>query len=121
MRAAFPGVALLAAVLVLAGGCGGGGGTKKASGGGRTAEVSMKGLRFHPASMTVHVGQTIVWANDDSVDHNVTATSGGSFHSRAFGQGGTFRFTPSRAGTVRYVCTLHPGMTGSLTVVPGRA
>jgi plastocyanin len=119
MRAAYPGVALLAAVLVLMGGCGGGG-AKKASGGAHTVTVSMKGLRFHPASVTVHPGQTVVWTNDDSVDHNVTATSGASFHSRAFGQGGTFRITPNKIGTVRYVCTLHPGMTGSLTVVPGR-
>ncbi len=121
MRAArLPGLALLAAVLVLTGGCGGGGGAKKSSGGGRIVAVSMKGLRFHPASSTVHVGQTVVWTNDDAVDHNVTATAGGTFHSRAFGPSATYRFAPRKAGTIRYVCTLHPGMNGSLTVVPAR-
>src|SRR5437588_10788383 len=101
--------ASLAAALVLLGGCGGGG-HKASPAAGSSVAVSMQGLRFHPAAVTVHPGQTVVWTNNDSVDHNVTATSGASFHSRAFGQGNTFRFTASRAGTVKYVCTLHPGM-----------
>ena len=97
-----------------AAGCGGGGGS---GGGGNGAPVvSMKSLRFHPATMTVRVGQTVTWRNDDTVDHNVTATKGAQFHSRAFGGGGTYRFKPASAGTVDYVCTLHPGMEGKLVV-----
>jgi plastocyanin len=76
----------------------------------------MQGLRFHPDRLTVHVGQPVVWTNNDTVDHNVTATSGASFHTRAFGSGRTFRFAPTRPGTIRYVCTLHPGMAGAITV-----
>jgi plastocyanin len=64
----------------------------------------------------VKVGETVTWTNDDTVDHNVTAKSGAHFASRAFGSGGTYRFTPKRAGTVNYVCTLHPGMTGRIVV-----
>jgi plastocyanin len=79
----------------------------------------MKGLRFHPATISVRVGQTVSWRNDDTVDHNVTATKGAKFHSRAFGAGGTYAFKPSRAGTVDYVCTLHPGMEGPLLVRAG--
>ena len=76
----------------------------------------MQGLRFHPAEISVTVGKTVTWRNDDSVDHNVTAVSGGRFHSRAFGGGNTFSFTPARPGVVKYVCTLHPGMKGTLLV-----
>jgi plastocyanin len=76
----------------------------------------MKGLRFHPPTLAVRVGQAVTWRNDESVDHNVTATKGAAFHSRAFGQGRTYRFTPTRAGVVDYVCTLHPGMEGTLLV-----
>jgi plastocyanin len=46
----------------------------------------------------------------------VTAKSGASFHSDNFGQGGTYEFTPKKAGTIKYTCTLHPGMDGTLTV-----
>ena len=106
---------LVAAVaLGLLAGCGGGGG-HKAAGGGSTS-VSMQGLRFHPSAATVRVGKPVVWTNNDSVDHNVTATSGASFKTRAFGNGQTFRFVPTKPGTIRYVCTLHPGMNGVLTV-----
>jgi plastocyanin len=110
---------MVAAVLVLSGGCGGGNGSSHsgASGGGGGAVVSMHSLRFDPSAVTVRVGQAVVWTNNDAVDHNVTATSGASFHSRAFGPGQTFRFVATRPGTVRYVCTLHPGMMGSLTVL----
>jgi plastocyanin len=114
-----PAICAIAAVLVLAGGCGGGGGNKASSGGGNTVPVSMQGLRFHPTAVSVKTGQTVVWTNDDSVDHNVTATSGGTFHSLAFGHGGTYRFVAKRAGTVKYVCTLHPGMVGSIKVTSG--
>jgi plastocyanin len=76
----------------------------------------MKDLRFHPATLSGPVGRTVTWRNDDTVDHNVTATKGGRFHSRAFGAGGTYRFTPERTGVVDYVCTLHPGMNGTLLV-----
>jgi plastocyanin len=64
----------------------------------------------------VKVGQKIEWTNDDSVPHNVTAQSGASFQSKTFGQGGTYSFTPKKAGTIQYVCTIHPGMNGTLTV-----
>jgi plastocyanin len=76
----------------------------------------MKGLRFHPPTLSVRVGQAVTWRNDDSVDHNVTAVKGARFHSRAFGSGGRYAFTPTKAGLVDYVCTLHPGMKGTLLV-----
>jgi plastocyanin len=103
----------LTAALVLPG-CGGGGG----SGGGddREPTVSMKGLRFHPATLSVRVGDRVTWTNDEAVDHNVTATRGARFHSRAFGSGKTYSFTAKRPGLVKYVCTLHPGMEGTLRV-----
>jgi plastocyanin len=78
--------------------------------------ISMKGLRFHPASTTVRVGQKVTWTNDDNVDHNVTSTHGAKFMSRAFGHAHTFAFTPRKPGTVSYVCTLHPGMVAKLVV-----
>src|SRR3954462_2455804 len=78
--------------------------------------ISMKGLRFHPASTTVRVGQKVTWTNDDNVDHNVTSTHGAKFMSRAFGHAHTYAFTPRKPGTVSYVCTLHPGMVAKLVV-----
>jgi plastocyanin len=115
----------LCAVLALAAvGCGGGnddgGGStatsssSAASGGG--VQIKMQNIQFSPKATTVKVGQKVTWTNDDNTDHNVTADSGADFKSKDFGNGATFEFTPDKAGTVKYECTIHPGMTATLNV-----
>jgi plastocyanin len=84
-----------------------------ASGGGKTVTIDMKNIQFNPSTATVKVGQTVKWVNQDSAPHNVT---GGPLHSKTFGQGGSFTFTPKKAETISYVCTIHPNMTAKLTV-----
>jgi plastocyanin len=126
---------LLLACLALAGvGCGssdddngGGGGDSSqpaettddsgggASGGGGNA-ISMKNIQFDPKETTVKVGDKVTWTNDDDVDHNVVAREGADFSSDTFGKGGTYSFTPTKAGKIEYTCTLHPGMDGELEV-----
>jgi len=103
------------------GGGGGGGATQTETqtgggGGGGAVAVKMQNIAFDPGTVTVKVGQKVTWTNADSVDHNVVAQSGASFSSDNFGQGGTFSFTPTKAGTIDYVCTLHPGMDGKIVV-----
>jgi plastocyanin len=90
--------------------------TPAASSSGGAVAIKMQNIAFDPKSVSVKVGQKVTWTNDDTVAHNVTATSGGDFKSKDFNQGGTFSFTPTKAGTVKYVCTLHPGMEATLTV-----
>ena len=121
-------LALCAVGALAAAGCGGsddGGSTSSApastsssssasSGGG--VAIKMQNIAFDPKAVTVKVGQKITWTNDDSTDHNVTADSGADFKSDNFGKGGTFGFTPEKAGTIKYECTIHPGMTATLTV-----
>jgi plastocyanin len=110
---------LLAAGLLA--GCGGGGGNGTASespppaeGGG--VQVAMEGIAFAPEEVEVRVGQTVTWTNNDEVMHDVIA-SDGEFESELFGEGGTYSFTPTEPGTIDYVCSIHPTMTASLTVV----
>ena len=108
----------LVLVAVALAGCGGGADRPAGKTPHRAAPgaVSMKNLRFAPRELRVKVGRAVTWRNNDSVDHNVTATGGAHFASRAFGEGGSYRFTPRQAGTIAYVCTLHPGMRGRLLV-----
>jgi plastocyanin len=115
-----------ALVALAAAGCGGGndGGssssssssTPAASSSGGGVAIKMQNIQFAPKDVTVKVGQKVTWTNDDTVDHNVTAQSGADFKSKDFGNGATFSFTPDKAGTIKYVCTIHPGMTATLTV-----
>jgi plastocyanin len=76
-------------------------------------EVVLKGLRFHPSTVTVNPGESVTWVwQDGGVEHNVT---GGSFHSRTQAHGSfTVRFT--HAGTFSYRCTVHEGMVGKVIV-----
>jgi plastocyanin len=98
------------------GGAGAGSTSTAPSSGGGDVAVTMQNIAFDPKSTTVKVGQKITWTNDDSTDHNVTADSGADFKSKDFGKDGTFSFTPDKAGTIKYECTLHPGMTATITV-----
>ena len=79
--------------------------------------VKMQSISYQPKSLTVRVGQRITWVNDDDVLHDVVSTSGESVRSELFSKGKSFSFTPTRAGTITYVCTIHPGMDGTVTVV----
>jgi len=81
--------------------------------GGKTVVITMKNIAFNPNSVTVKVGQKVEWKNEDSAPHNVT---GGPLHSQTFGNGGSFSYTPTKAGKISYVCTVHPGMTATLNV-----
>jgi len=86
-----------------------------AAAGGAVA-VKMQNIQFSPKSVTAKVGQTVKWTNDDSVDHNVIATSGATFKSSIVPAGSTYSFKATKAGTIQYVCTIHPGMAGTLVV-----
>jgi plastocyanin len=123
MRRLLPLLAMLALALAVAG-CGGddngsdggSGTTTQSSAAGGGVEVKLQNIQFSPKETTVKVGQKVTWVNEDSTDHDVTADSGADFKSDTFGNGATFEFTPDKAGTIRYECTIHPGMTGTLTV-----
>jgi len=83
------------------------------SGGGSAVVITMKNIQFNPTSKTVKVGTPVKWVNEDTVPHNV---EGGPLHSSTFGEGGSYEFTPKKAETISYVCTIHPNMKATLTV-----
>jgi plastocyanin len=96
----------------------GGGGDDDAGGGGGGggSEVSMEGIAFEPAEVTVAVGDTVTWTNNDSVAHDVTADSFSSGEPGGMAGGDTFEHTFEEAGSFDYVCTVHPGMDGTVVV-----
>jgi plastocyanin len=84
---------------------------------GDTVAIGMKDIQFVPKEATVKVGQKVVWTNQESVQHDVRALKGAKFQSELFGEGGTYEWTPTKAGTLEYDCSVHPGMVGTLTIV----
>ena len=71
---------------------------------------------YDPAQLNVKVGQSVTWTNTGAVAHTVTADDGTSFDSGSVEPGGTFKLSPSSAGTFAYHCTFHPWMKGTLSV-----
>ena len=79
--------------------------------------VSIKDMSYSPATITVKVGTTVKWTNSDAYSmHTVTSDDGTTFKSGNIVAGSSFSFTPTTTGTFLYHCTLHGGMTGTLTV-----
>ncbi|HEY1360205.1 MAG TPA: plastocyanin/azurin family copper-binding protein [Thermoleophilaceae bacterium] len=107
------------------GGGGGGGGSasttkqpKSGSGGAtaKNASVTMQNIQFNPKTVSVPVGGTVKWTNDDSVGHDVTGTGFKSGSSGGLSNGDTFSHKFAKAGTFKYRCTVHPGMEGTVVV-----
>ena len=84
-------------------------GTPGAAGG----TVKMAGLAFAPGSLTVAKGATVVFVNDDTAPHTVTARSGG-VDSGVIDPGRQFSLTVSDG--FDYFCSIHPSMTAKIVV-----
>jgi plastocyanin len=83
-------------------------------------QVNMvSGNEFQPRQVAVAVGETVTWTNVDSVPHNAVAKEGEGPKSELLPKGGKYSFTPDSPGEIRYVCTIHPGMEGTLSVRGG--
>ena len=84
-----------------------------ANGAPAAATIVLKNIAFNPKDVTIKVGDTVEWKwNDGAVQHNV---SGPDFKSQVQNKG-TYRHTFTAPGEVKYECTLHPGMTGTVEV-----
>jgi Cytochrome P460/Cupredoxin-like domain len=72
---------------------------------------------YVPGTITVPVGTTITWRNDDQVKHTVTAVDQ-TFTSGLVSQGASFSRRFSVAGTYNYFCAIHLRMKGTVVVQP---
>ncbi len=76
---------------------------------------------FLPYEVSINVGDTVTWLNDDTAAHTVTsgtAADGPSdvFDSSLVMAGSSFSFTFNEAGTYEYFCMVHPWMEGFVIV-----
>ncbi|MDQ3837060.1 MAG: plastocyanin/azurin family copper-binding protein [Thermoproteota archaeon] len=101
-----------------------------ATGGGTSVSIvpgssSLTDTAFQPNPVSVKVGDTITWTNNDSQPHTVVSgangTPDGKFDSSPnfnplIVPGGTFEHTFTEAGEYPYYCALHPNMVGTVSV-----
>lgn len=81
-----------------------------------TVDVSISGFAYVPSSVTVNVGDTVRWTQNDTAPHTVTSDSGGVLGSPTLSLGQTYSYTFSTAGTYTYHCTYHTYMHGTVVV-----
>ena len=87
------------------------------AGSGSEFKVEINNFAFNPSEITVKVGDTVTWTNQDSAAHNVKAEDG-SFSSSSLGKGDVFSYTFNTAGTYAYKCGFHANMLGTVVVQP---
>jgi plastocyanin len=78
-------------------------------------KVEIDNFSFSPQRVTVKVGTTVTWTNDDDTPHTV-ASSTKLFKSKALDTTDSFSFTFTTPGAYQYFCSLHPHMTGTVVV-----
>jgi plastocyanin len=95
--------------------------------------INLSSLMFDPASITVQVGTTVTWRNDEPITHTISSgrfngvdkTTGlrssenpdDTFEATLPGKGKTYSFTFIKAGTYTYYCDIHQGMNATIMVV----
>jgi plastocyanin len=75
---------------------------------------------YKPETVTVRVGQTVSWLDQDDMEHTVTPDqnyAGWNGGSSIMRHGQTYTATFTRPGVYNYHCMVHPGMFGTVIVI----
>lgn len=70
---------------------------------------------FGANPLTVPVGTTLTWQNEDNTAHTSTANTN-TWNSGNIAPGASFSVTFTQAGSFPYHCTVHPNMVGMVVV-----
>jgi plastocyanin len=81
----------------------------------QTMQITIAKFSFRPATLTIPVGTTVTWTNQDSVTHTSTSDTG-VWNSGNLTHGQSFSFTFKKPGKFSYHCAVHPFMKASITV-----
>ena len=85
--------------------------------------VLLTGFAFAPSAMSVAVGSSLAFTNQDSVKHQLVEGENGTPVSASAPQspvapGQTVTIPFSKAGTLTITCTIHPSMNLKVTITP---
>ena len=78
--------------------------------------VDIKDFAYNPPELTVPVGGSVTWTNNDTAPHTATGLDREALQSGAIAPGASFTHTFDAAGTIEYFCEFHPNMKGSIVV-----
>jgi len=82
--------------------------------------VTVRTFMFDPSPLHVTRGTTVMWSNQDRIDHTVTSGTpndpNGMFDGSLPRAGATFTFRFDKPGTYPYFCRIHNVMRGEIVV-----
>ena len=78
--------------------------------------IEISDFDYFPRELTVESGTTITWVNRDAAPHDAT-DEGGAWGTGMLKQGEGATLTFDSPGAHRYLCTIHPSMKATVTVV----
>ncbi len=81
----------------------------------RTHIVKITNFQFVPAEITVKIGDTIKWINQDFIPHTATADDK-SWDSKLIDPGGEWELIVERDFLASYFCLYHPSMKAKLQI-----
>ncbi|MEU4764036.1 plastocyanin/azurin family copper-binding protein [Actinosynnema sp. NPDC023794] len=82
-------------------------------------QITIAQYAYQPGAMTVRVGETVTWTNQDQAPHDVVTTAGPAvLGSPLLAQGQSWSFTSTLPGAYDYYCSVHPDMRARVTVLP---
>ena len=80
------------------------------------SSVTIRNYMFQPSDLTISVGSTVTWTNEDSVPHKIVSDTGSEISSGVITTNNVYKHTFSQKGTYAYHCSIHPSMQGIITV-----
>jgi plastocyanin len=82
---------------------------------GSEVKVNISRFAFDPPTVTIKVGDTVTWTNQDAAVHTVAAADN-SWTSADLAKGASYSHTFTSAGTFAYICGVHHSMKGTVVV-----
>jgi plastocyanin len=83
--------------------------------------VNIVNFTFQPTPLTIPVGTTVIWTNQDTAPHTATSDTAGIFDTGMLQKGQSAKVTFNAAGTYAYHCSVHPNMHGTVVVTAAGA
>jgi plastocyanin len=81
-------------------------------------QVDISGGTFNPNYITVNVGDSVTWTNNDGQVHSTVSnpSTTDSWNSGGIASGTNFTHVFNSIGRYTYYCDIHPEMTGTVVV-----
>ena len=80
-------------------------------------KIVISNFNYSPASVTVKVGTTVIFTDEESVEHTATSNVEGLFATGTLNMGQSVRLKMNKVGSFSYHCSFHAFMHGTIRVV----